>query len=131
MADLNPLYDANTDNAQIADEKQKMINTPLAGGQLSAEDRAFLDKLLELVENGTIQLYVPSSLINTSVYEELSTEAKGKADQNAVAMLAKIRDIVELEKAPMDTDYQVENLVHSLRLNKERMEGIDGDIFII
>ena len=130
MADLNPLYDKSTDNQAIADETQKMINTPLAGGTLSAEDRTFLDKITQLVEEGTIRLYEPSSLLNDAVYESLDLQAKAKADQNCVSMLTKIREIVALEKADFDTNVQVENLIHSLRLNKERLEE-HADIFIL
>ena len=128
---INPLYDPSTDNQVIADDTQARLNAPLAGGSLSAEDQALLDKILELVKAKAIKLHVPSSLLNSSVYESLSTLAKGKADQNAVAMLAKIRDIVSLKEAGIDAPYQIQNLVHSLRLNKERLEEHGGDIFII
>lgn len=129
--DTNPLYDPATDNQFIADETQTMINQPQTGGQLSQEDDAFLKQIVELVDNGTIQLHTPSSLIHHSVYDSLSELEQGKADQNAVAMLAKIRDIVPLYKMPQDTNYQLQNLVSSLRLNKERLEKHGGDLFII
>ncbi len=131
MADLNPLYDPATDNATIADETQKRLNQPLAAQGLSNEDQALLNQILTLVEAGTIQLYTPSSLLNQAVYTTLNSEAQGKADQNAVNMLSKIRDIVNLHKAGMDTTYQVENLVHALRLNKESLEAQAGNVFLI
>ncbi len=80
MADLNPLYNPATDNASIADETQKRLNQPLATQGLSNEDQAFLSQVLALVEAGTLQLHLPSSLLNTAVYETLNPEAKGKAD---------------------------------------------------
>lgn len=128
---VNPLYDPNTDNQAIPEDTQKMLNTPQAGGQLSDEDKTFLDSLMKLVNDGKINLYQPSTLLNHAVYDGLSLEAKAKADQNCVTMLAKIREIVDLEKAPMDTYMQEANLVSALRLSKERLEGYGGDIFII
>jgi len=128
---INPLYDSATDNQAIANDTQLRLNQPQAGGQMSKEDTAFAEMLVKLVDEGTINLYQPSTLLNPEVYEQLSDEAKGKADQNTVAMLAKIRNIVDLHKAPMDTIYQEQNLVQSLRENKERMEEHGGDIFII
>jgi hypothetical protein len=130
MADLNPLYDKHTDNQSIADESQKMINTPLAGGTLNAEDQELLDTIMKLVDEETIRLYEPSSLLNDAVYESLDLPSKSKADQNCVIMLGKIREIVNLENADFDTNIQVENLIHSLRMNKERLEE-HADIFII
>ena len=130
MSDLNPLYDPKTDNQEIAQDMQARLNKPLGGGQISGEDREFLEMVKKLVGDGTLKLYEPSTLLNDSVYEGLPQEAKAKADQNCVSMMAKIREIVNLEKASYDTDYQVKNLVHSLRLNKERLEEY-GDIFII
>jgi hypothetical protein len=127
----NTLYDPSTNNAPIADDTQAMLNTPLAGGSLDPEDHAFKEKILALIDAGTLNIYSPSTLINTPIYEALSPEAKVKAEQHSHSMMAKIRDVVRLHKADMDTNYQEKNLIHSLRLNKEQMEQISGDIFII
>jgi hypothetical protein len=86
---------------------------------------------MKLVEDGTINLYQPGTLLNTAVYDGLPTELKGKADVHAMTMLAKIRVIVDLERAPMDTNLQEENLVAALRLSKEEIETEHGDVFII
>lgn len=131
MADLNPLYDSSTDNSHIADDTQQRLNAPLSGKALSGEDQIFLNQIMNLVEEGQINLYSPSTLLNEAVYNALSDEAKGQADHNAMNMLTKIREIVNLKRAGMDAGYQIENLVHSLRLSKERMEEHDGNIFII
>ena len=128
---VNPLFDPTTDNQAIPQDMQSRLNAPLAGGVLSDEDRAFADQIHALVENGTIDLYSPSSLLNQAVYAGLSDVAKGKADYNAVTMLGKIRDIVALDKAAFDTNIQVGNLIHALRLTKENLEMLGGDIFVI
>ena len=129
--DLNPLFDPSTDNQVIPEETQQMLNKPLAGGQLSQDEQAFIDQIMSLVEDGTIKLHEPSSLLNATVYEGLPLEIKAKADQSAMLMLGKIRDIVDLEHVTMDTLYQEKNLVAALRWQKERVETEQGDIFII
>lgn len=130
MADLNPLYDPATDNAVIAPEVQSMLNTPSKTGEWSDADQVFLTDLLAKVEAGTIQLYSASSLLNNAVYEKLTPELQGKADQNAQVMIGKVREIVDLMKLYGEPNDIVKNLVESLFAAKQRAEEA-GDIFII
>lgn len=131
MADsLNPLYDPKTDNQAIAPEVQTMLNAPSKTGSWSDEEQIFLNDLLAKVEAGTIQLYSPSSLLNTAVYEKLAPEAQGKTDLNAMNMIGKIREIVNLMKLYNEPNDIVKNLVESLFADKKRLEEA-GDIFII
>ncbi len=127
---VNPLYDPNTDNAPIADEVQKELNKPLADTSgFAAEDQLLLNQIMQLVEEGKINLYGPSTLLNTGIYDSLDDAAKAKADQNSVHMLGKIREIVGNMKAYNEPTFQVKNLVAALRLNKEALEE-HADIFI-
>ncbi len=131
MADLNPLYDPKTDNLPIDPAVQSMINAPLKDDSgFSDEDQALLNLLMQKVEDGTINLYQPGSLLNTTVYESLPSDAKGKADQNALILLGKIREIVNLLKISPDPTYQLKNLVASLNDTKKRLEA-HGDLFVI
>lgn len=130
MTEINPLYDPKTDNQAISTDVQSMLNQPLAAGSWTDEEQIFLNELIAKVEAGTIQLYSPSTLINTAVYEQLSPEAQGKADFNAMNMLSKIREIVNLMKLYSEANYEVKNLVESLFENKKNLESA-GDIFII
>ncbi len=107
-----------------------MLNKPAEGTTLSTEDRTFLDKVLALVDAGTLNLYAPSTLLNTAVYASLTPLEQGHADQKAMNMLTKLRTIVEWERAPMDTNSQVSNLISAVRLDKEQFEA-SKDIFII
>lgn len=128
---INPLFDPKTDNAAIADDTQARLNKPLAGGQLSADERAFLDQVLAYVDSGRINLYDAESLLNKEVHATLTPEAQDKAAQNAFLMLDKLRKMVDLERSSDDTNYQVKNLVQSVFQNKQRLESESGDIFII
>lgn len=130
MSDLNPLYDPKTDNAHIAPEVQSMLNQPLAGGSMSQEDQDFLNLILAKIEDKSINLYSPSSLLNNAVYEALPEMEQGKADQNAVILLTRIREIYNLTQISKEPSYQLVNMVDSLRLIKNRLEE-HGDLFII
>ena len=130
MADLNPLYDPKTDNQPIAPEVQSMLNQPLKANAWTDEEQAFLNDLMQKWESGVIKPYNPSSLLNTAVYDALPEEAKGKADQNALVMLGKVRQIVELMKVYNEPTFQIKNLVESLLEDKKRLEE-HSDLFII
>jgi len=131
MVALNPLYDPATDNAVIDPAVQALINQPLKDDSgFTTEDQALLNLILQKVEDKSINLYSPSSLLNTPIYEALPPEAKGKADQNAMILLTKIREIVDLMKISQEPTYQVKNMVASLNQTKKRLEE-HADIFII
>ncbi|MBU0981117.1 hypothetical protein KKC94_00315 [Patescibacteria group bacterium] len=129
---INPLYDPSTDNQEINPKVQEMINKPMsAQGGFSAEDKTFLDMLMKMVDGKQIDLYKPESLINHTVYDKISDADKGKADLNAINMLARIRDIYSLLKSNSEPTFQVQNMVMDLRYKKEQLEKIGGDLFII
>lgn len=128
----NPLYDPKTDNQAIAADVQAMINKPVVDPTgYSVEDQAFLDKIMKMVEEKKINLYSPSSLLNSAVYDALDTAGKAKADQNSMLMVTKIREISDLMRISKEATYQLKNLVAALRMHKEETEKISGDIFII
>lgn len=128
----NPLYDPKTDNQPIAADVQALINKPVADPTgFTPEDQAFLDKIMKLAEEKKINLYSPSSLLNTAVYDSLDTAGKAKADQNAMIIITKIREILNLTQISKEPTYQLKNIVASLRQNKEETEKTHGDIFII
>ncbi len=122
----------NHQNIQIDQQTQEMLNSPTeTPGGISAEDEAFLHLLVDKIEKKEIRLFEPSTLINVAVYEKLGSVEQGKADYDAFNMLATIRSIYRLWQAGQKNTYQIENLVHRIRLTKERLEEIGGDIYII
>lgn len=127
----NPLFDPSTDNQNLHPEHQERVNTAIAGGSIDPADQAFLEDIKIKLENGTIKSHTPSSLINHAVYDQLPAELQGRADLKAMNMLSKIRQLMSFHKLDMDTAYQEQNLLHSLRLDKEHMENEIGDVFVI
>ncbi|MFA5792370.1 MAG: hypothetical protein WC897_00685 [Candidatus Gracilibacteria bacterium] len=128
---LNPLYDPSTDNAPIAQDVQNRLNEPLQGDNtFTDEDREFLTMLLQKIEDKSINLYGPSSLLNMPVYEALPQEEKAKADQNAMVLITKIREIHSLTQFSMDATYQLKQLLDGVRLTKQRLEE-HANIFVI
>ncbi|GEM_PF-450732 len=120
------------DKIVIGEDVQQMLNNPTEhAAQLDPKDQAFLAMLMEKVERGGIDLLKPSSLLNMAVYEKLDEKAQGKADFDAVNLLAAIREIRNLWNAGNRDTYQIENAVHRIRVTKERLEELGGDVFVI
>lgn len=120
------------DQIQINPETQKKLNEPLVNPNgLSPEDQAFLDLVVSKVEKSEINLMTPSSLINHAIYDQLPPEKQGKVDFDAVNLATTLRNIYGLWKAYQQPTFQIANLVHQVRLTKERLEEISGDVYVI
>lgn len=126
-----PLPPLNVKALEVDPEVQKMLNQPLEAPEVSEADKSFLQLILDKVEKGEIQLFVASSLINKTVYDGLTQEGQAQADLNAFNFLAEIRNIKNLHDANMAGTYEMQYMIRHLRVIKERMEALGGDIFII
>lgn len=116
----------------ISEEKQVEIGKPIKDESgVNPKDMEFLQMLVQKIENKEIELHTPSTLLNEPVYSQLDEEAQGKADYNALTLLSTIRQIYTLWQAGEKETYQIQNLVHQVRVTKERLEEIGGDIYII
>lgn len=119
-------------NVEISPETQQTLNKPLAHPKgIDKEDTEFLTMVVAKIEKGEIKLYTPNTLLNKPVYENLSETARAKAELDAFNLLSTLREINKLWQSGQRNSYQIENLVHKIRLTKERLEDIGGDIFII
>lgn len=113
-------------------QTQKRLNQPLVNPKgLSSEDQAFLDQLLTKVDSGKINLLLPATLLNHAVYDQLSEDTQGKVDFDAVNLASTLRQVYDLWKFHKQPTFQIENLVHQVRLTKERLEEISGDVYLI
>lgn len=128
----SPLGQLLQQNPTVSESEQKDLNKPLTDPTgVSAEDQAFLQDVIAKIDGGKINLYHPGSLINTAVYDALSEEQRGKVDMNAMTLLSNVRNIKDLYSQGMADTYQIQNLVNSCRLMKERVEHDCGDCYII
>lgn len=114
---------------------QVMLNKPKAikpgSFKVDPKDKAFLKEIIEKVDNGTVKLFTPSTLLNQEVYEGLPQNLKAKADYDILVLLHKIRQIKKLWDEGAKNSYQIMNMIHSLRVAKENLEKMQGDIFVI
>lgn len=117
----------------IIDEKtQKELNIPLKDQKgIDPTEKAFLENLVKLINEGKINLFKADTLINHAVYDQLTEDKQGRVDIESLNLLAVIREIKGLYDAGFVDTYQMENLVERLRLTKERLESSGGDLFII
>lgn len=127
------MNDDNQQKAVFVDEKtQNELNTPLKRPELiDDEERAFLENVIKLIQEGKIVLWNPDTLINQPVYDQLPKEKQGKIDFEAVNLLSVIREIKGLHDVGYVDTYQMNNLVERLKATKERIEHEGGDLFII
>ncbi len=121
---------ANSRDLSIDEQKKLSQPLPKLLG-LSAEDEAFLNMVVAKIDTKEIDLLRPSSLLNQPVYNALTQLQQGKADYDSVNLLSTLRTIYGLWKTNPTATYQIENMVHSVRLTKERLEEISGDVYII
>ncbi len=119
-------------NLEISSAEQEILNKPLTDDSgVDPDDKAFLDMIVKKIEHKEIDPLRPESLINHPVYDRLDAQAQGKADLEAFNMLATIRDIYKLWQNGDTCSYQIQYLVHKVRMHKEKLEEVGGDIFII
>jgi len=117
---------------ELSSKTQDALNKPLGHpGGLTDKDQEFLAVLVDKIEKKEINLYQPSSLLNHAVYDKLSDQAKAKAELDALNLLNAIREVYKLWQSAHKATYQIENLVHRIRVTKERLEEAGGDIYII
>ena len=128
------MNDENQQKSVFIDEAtQRNLNTPLQDntGRLDGKDQEFLNLIISLIDEKKIDLYQPATLINNEVYDKLDEKAQGQVDLEAINMLTAIREIKGLYDNGFKETFQMENLVHRLRMTKERLEETGGDVFII
>ena len=119
-------------DAEFSQETQALLNNPTEHPEgLDAKDQEFLKMVMGKIDSSEIDLYRPSTLINFPVYDKLDEAAKGKADYDAMNILGTIREIRKLWNLGHRNTYQIENLTHRIRMTKERLEELGGDIYII
>ena len=116
-------------------EVQRILNQPVsikpADYKPDPQDAPFLKDIISKVEDGTIKLLTPATLLNQPVYDRLPAPLKAKADYDILVLLHKIRQVKKLWDEGSRDSYQIMNLVHSLRLAKESLESQEGDVFVI
>lgn len=116
----------------LSEEQQKDLNKPISlPSGLSEANKKFLEDVMGKIEKGQIDLLKPSTLINKAFYDTFPQGVQGETDMSAVNLVAALREIKTLYDLKQTDSYQMENLVERVRVTKERLEEIAGDIYII
>ncbi len=130
--DNKKLVDDTLVNKGVEENVQQMINKPqIDPTGIDDSDLEFMEKVIAMVENGTINVHTPATLINKEVYNNLDEQAQGKTDLNAVNLLTDIRQIKNLWDMGDRESFQIKNLIERMRHTKQRVEKEIGDCFII
>lgn len=128
MPDMKSLYDAHKD---LSEDAQKQAGQAI-GGAMKKEHEDFLQLIVKLVDEGKIDLNVPSSLLNQSVYDELTEEWKMKVDTALLNIAHQIRLMYEFftSTATPNSSPHLVTMIDHLHQMKSRIEK-HADIFKI
>ena len=114
----------------VPDDESKRMGGVGSGG-MDEKHAEFLKTLRTLLENGTINVEDPQSLVNHEVYDSLSEEWQDKADLalgNIARQLKLIADIL-LAKDQPDEAPQLQTMVEQLWQTKQTIEA-EHDVFV-
>jgi len=126
------LVDETLINQGVDQNVQLMINKPqIDPTGIDDTDLEFMEKVIKMVESGTIDVHTPSTLLNMDVYIELDEQTQGRVDMNAINLLNEIRQIKTLWDTGDRDSFQIQNLIYSMRHKKQIIEKEIGDCFII
>lgn len=119
------------------EQNLQMYEPPEADENFSSEEKIFINDVFKLLENEVIDLHVPSTLLNKSIYDASDEKVQGIADRSAINFLSKIRELDDLreisgnDKYYIKPTYQAKYVVSMFKYRKEEFEKQYGDMFII
>ncbi len=117
---------------QMDESTQKELNKPLKDDSgLSDNHKHFLESLIQKLENGSLDVHLPRSLYNHSVYDSLDERVQEKVDLTAINLMSMIRQIESLWKMEQSASFQIQNLIETIFQMKSKFEKEYGDVFII
>jgi methylaspartate ammonia-lyase len=122
MADFHTTI-AQSARKPMSDSAQEKAGKPLEG-TLSAEHRAFLKSIRELIERKEIDPYTPKTFIRMEVYGELSEEWQDKTDlalMNIADLLKQLYELYIRTDTPNESP-QYQTMIEQLFEMKQRIE---------
>lgn len=128
MADIIQLAQKHAD---LSEKKQVKAGQALAG-HMNHEHEQFMRMLVALVDEGTLNLVEPASLLQDA-YTSLSAVKRGKVDLaliNIVDQIRHIYDFYKSEKTP-NASPQLQTMVEQLWQMKSKLEEEYGDVLKI
>lgn len=126
------LVDQRLINEGVDHNVQEMINKPqLDPTGVEASDKQYFEAVIRMIEDGSLELHTPRTLMNDDVYTSLDEKSQGIADMNAVSLLNDLRQMKKLYDMGETESFQIKNLIQRIRSVKERIEKQCGDVYII
>ena len=107
----------------LSEVKQKQAGKAIAG-KMQDEHENFMQLILKMLDEGTIDVRDPNTFLNMEVYEKLDDEWKSKVDVAMVNMADLLRHIVDfrVSKHTPDESPQLETMIEHLWQMKQRIE---------
>ena len=121
-------------DTEIDQKTQAALNTPFNDPMTShtAENKAFLENLIQKINSGEINLLSPSSIIDQDIYSSLSSDKKAKADLFVNNTLFAIRRVYDFYNNPFsnESDMMIQ-MVIELRQKIDTLEQELGNVLKI
>ncbi len=127
MADMQSLYD---EHKHLPEDAQKQAGKAIAGS-MKPELEAFLNAILDLIKNGSIDAKDPKTFLNAAVYDALPQADRDQADLALGTLGDLLLHVVEFRLSPQtpDSSPQLETMIAGLLQTKTRIEDKLGDVF--
>lgn len=113
-----------------SEDAQKALTKTHEDHVLTDEHAAFIQTVLQLLDDKKIDTKNVQSFVKQNVYQSLELSVKAKVDRAIPNIISLLERIVDLHMRPENDDsYEMKNLIESLWLIKERIEK-ESDVFI-
>ncbi|MBP9773964.1 MAG: hypothetical protein KBD00_05070 [Candidatus Peribacteraceae bacterium] len=114
-----------SDAPDLSTKDQKEMGKAQAG-KISDDHLQFLQKILSLIDAGTIDPVRPETFIDKTKYDALPQEGKTKVDLSLVNIASQLQHVTEfhLSKHTPDESPQLETMISHLQDILERLEEV-------
>lgn len=128
MADIVQLAQ---EHADLSEKKQVQAGEAIAG-RMNEEHEQFMLMLVKLVDDGTINLIEPASLLQEA-YKSLDDVKRGKVDLALINITDQIRHIYDFYKSEQtpNASPHLQTMVEHLWQMKSKLEEEYGDVLKI
>jgi len=133
LVPLDPNYKSKIDsykNQEISAQTQERLNTPLKKS-VQPKYKDYLKLILDLINQGTIDVFNPSSIINTNIYNTLNEQGKADVDKILINLINMVQRMQYLNEKGEENSFQLESIVDNIWQTKEKIEQKHGDVLKI
>lgn len=118
------------EHANLPEDQQRAAGKAI-GGQMDESHASYLRKLIALIDEGSIIIGTPASLLHQDVYDALDQESKDAIDLALLNLHDQVRIINDFYRSSdtPDVSPHLETMIEQLWKQKDTIEQRRGDVF--